>query len=116
MRDRVFGALDNLPPDIDPPEVSKADADARPILMLWVRSDRRTLLDLSRLADETFAERFQTIDGVSRVDIWGDKTPAMRLWLDPQRLAATACRRSTCATPWRARTSSCRRGASRASR
>jgi len=88
VRDRVFGALDNLPPDVDPPEVSKADADAQPIIMLWVRSDNRDLLDLSRLADEVFVERLQTISGVSRIDVWGDKTPAMRLWMDPQRLAA----------------------------
>lgn len=88
VRDQVSRALDNLPPDVDPPEVSKADADAPPIVMLWVRSDGRDLTELSRLAQDIFAERLQTIDGVSRIDIWGDREPAMRIWLDPQRLAA----------------------------
>ncbi len=88
VRDRVFRALANLPPDVDPPRVAKSDADDFPILMLTVNSDSRNLLELSRIADETFAERLQTIPGVSGIDIWGDQTYAMRLWLDPHRLAA----------------------------
>jgi multidrug efflux pump len=88
VRDRVSRAQYNLPPDVDPPRVAKADADAIPILMLTVYSDTRNLLELSRLADEAFAERLQTIPGVSSVDIWGDRTYAMRLWIDPQKLAA----------------------------
>jgi len=88
VRDRVYGALDNLPPDVDPPEVSKADADAQPIVQITLRSDTRNLLELSRLADELYVERLQTIPGVSRVDVWGDKTYAMRLWIDPVKLAS----------------------------
>ncbi|MGH9379997.1 MAG: efflux RND transporter permease subunit [Thermoanaerobaculia bacterium] len=88
VRDKVSRALGNLPPDVDPPEVSKADADAPPIVMLWVRSDGRDLSELSRLAQDVFAERLQTIEGVSQIDIWGEREPAMRIWLDPQRLAA----------------------------
>jgi len=88
VRDRVSRAQYNLPPDIEPPRVAKADADAIPILMLTVYSDSRNLLELSRLADEVFAERLQTIPGVSDIMIWGDRTYAMRLWIDPQKLAA----------------------------
>ena len=88
VRDRVFRVLGDLPPDVEPPEVSKADADAQPILMFTVFSPTRNLLELTRLADDQMAERLQTIDGVSRVDIWGSKDYAMRLWIDPQRLAA----------------------------
>ena len=88
VRDRVFRALANLPPDVDPPRVAKSDADDFPILMLTVDSDSRNLLELSRIADEIFAERLQTIPGVSGIDIWGDQTYAMRLWLDPHRLAS----------------------------
>lgn len=88
VRDRVSSAQRNLPPDVDPPQVSKADADSQPIVMINIKSDRRNLLELSRLADELFKERLQTIPGTSRVDIWGEKTYAMRLWLDPQKLAA----------------------------
>jgi multidrug efflux pump len=90
VRDRVFRAQSNLPPDIDPPSISKADADASPVVALTVGSDRRNLLELTRFADDVFVERLQTIPGVSRVDIWGSQTQSMRLWLDPQRLASYA--------------------------
>ena len=88
VRDRVSRALYNLPPDVEPPRVAKSDADAFPILMLTVYSDTRDLLELSRLADEVFAERLQTIDGVSDIMVWGARDYAMRLWIDPQKLAA----------------------------
>jgi multidrug efflux pump len=87
VRDRVFRAQSNLPPDVDPPSISKADADARPVVALAVGSDERNLLELTRFADDVFVERLQTIPGVSRIDIWGGKTHSMRLWIDPQRLA-----------------------------
>ncbi len=88
VRDKVSRAMSNLPPDIDPPIVSKADADARPIVGVSVRSDGRNLLELSRIAQEMFVERLQTIPSVASVDIWGEKTYAMRLWIDPHKLAA----------------------------
>ena len=88
VRDAVSAAIGRLPPDVEPPLVSKADSDASPIVQITLGSTTRNLLELTRIADELFAERLQTIPEVSRVDIWGDKTYAMRLWLDPQRLAA----------------------------
>lgn len=88
VQSRVGRAIGNLPPDTDPPIVSKADADARPIVFYNVKSDSRNLLQLSDVAENYFKERVQTIPGVSNVQIWGDKTYAMRLWMDPMRLAA----------------------------
>jgi multidrug efflux pump len=88
VRDHVSRAQRDLPPDVDPPIVSKADADARPIVGVSVRSDSRTLLELSRIAQDVFVERLQTIPNVASVDIWGEKTYAMRLWIDPRKLAA----------------------------
>lgn len=88
VQSRVSRAVRNLPPDADPPVVSKADADARPIVFLNVRSDKRDLLGLSDVAMNVFKERVQTIPGVSSVQIWGEKQYAMRLWMDPLRLAA----------------------------
>lgn len=88
VRDRVSRAIRQLPPDVEPPVVSKADADRNPILFLGVESSSRSLLELSEIADNFFKERLQTIPGVASVDIWGEKRYAMRLWLDPQRLAA----------------------------
>ncbi|MEM1204842.1 MAG: efflux RND transporter permease subunit [Acidobacteriota bacterium] len=88
VRDKVSQAGRELPPDADPPSVSKADADSSPIVFLNVKSDQRDLLELTAYADNVLKERFQTITGVAEVDIWGQKRYSMRLWLDPTRLAA----------------------------
>ena len=68
--------------------VSKADADANPIIQITVQSDKRTLLELSEIADLTIKERLQTIPNVSAVEIWGENRYSMRLWLDPSKMAA----------------------------
>jgi multidrug efflux pump len=86
-RDKVSQAMRLLPRDCDPPVVAKADADANPILQLTIESDKRSLLELSDLAELTFKEQLQTIAGVSAVNIFGQKRYAMRLWLDPVKLA-----------------------------
>ncbi|MCU0356262.1 MAG: efflux RND transporter permease subunit [Cyclobacteriaceae bacterium] len=88
VRDKVSGAIRNLPPDVDPPVVSKADADSSPIIFFSVVSDKRDLLELSRIAEIYFKERLQTIPGVSVVNIWGQRRYSMRLWMDPIRLAS----------------------------
>ena len=87
VRDKVSGAIRNLPPDVDPPVVSKADADSNPIIYLTVMSGKRDLLDLSRVASIYFKERLQTIPGVSAVNVWGEQKYSMRLWMDPIKLA-----------------------------
>ena len=76
-----------LPRDCDPPTVSKADADAMPILMVALHSDKRSLLELSELADLVVKEQLQTIQDVSSVMIWGEKRYCMRLWLDPVKMS-----------------------------
>lgn len=88
VRDRVSRAQQQLPPDAEPPSVSKSNASAPPIVFLNIKSDTRSLMELTEIADKRFKERLQTIEGVSRVDIWGEKTYSMRLQLDPQKLAA----------------------------
>ncbi len=88
VRDRVSRARGQLPQDVEPPTISKSDADASPIVFLNISSDQRNLMELTEIADNVFKERLQTISGVSRVDIWGEKMFSMRLWLSPQQLAA----------------------------
>ena len=87
VRDRTARAQRFLPRDCDPPTVGKADADANPILQISVQSSTRSLLELSEIADLTVKERLQTIASVSAVQIWGEKRYAMRLWLDPMKMA-----------------------------
>jgi multidrug efflux pump len=88
VRDRVSRAARTLPPDADAPIVEKADADTEPILFVAVQSPTRSILDVSDVADRVVRERVQTIPGVSNVRIFGEQRYAMRLWLDPVRLAA----------------------------
>ena len=87
VRDKVARAQRYLPRDCDPPTVSKADADASPILMVAIQSHTRSLLELSEIADLTVKEQLQTIPDVSSVSIWGEKRYSMRLWLDPVKMA-----------------------------
>ena len=87
VRDKVSRAQRFLPRDCDPPTVSKADADAMPILMVAIQSDKRSLLEISEIADLTVKEQLQTIPDVSSVSIWGEKRYSMRLWLDPVKMS-----------------------------
>ena len=88
VRDKVSVAQRYLPRDADPPTVSKADADSDPIMQITVQSPIRSMLELSEIADLTVKERLQTISNVSAVEIWGEYRYAMRMWLDPIRMAS----------------------------
>ena len=88
VRDRVSRTLNHLPKEIESPRVAKADADASPIIFMTVQSDSRSLLELTDFAYNIFLERFQTIPGVSTVSVYGERRYSMRLWLDPNKLAA----------------------------
>jgi len=89
VRDKVSGALRSLPQDIDaPPVVTKADANSDAILSLTVTSETRNQLEISDFAENVLAQTLQTIPGVSATWIMGQKRYAMRLWMDPEKLAA----------------------------
>ena len=87
VRDRVGRALERLPDEVDPPVVSKADADDDPIIVLSFNSPRYSRLELSEMADRIAVQRLQTVPGVSAVELRGPRF-AMRLWVDADRLAA----------------------------
>src|SRR6185436_10537872 len=89
VRDKVSQVVRLLPQDIDGlPTVTKSDANSDAIISLTLQSDTRSQLEVSDFAENVIAERLQTIPGVSTVQIWGQKKYAMRLWLDPSKLAA----------------------------
>ncbi|WP_367864586.1 efflux RND transporter permease subunit [Pedobacter sp. WC2423] len=89
VRDKVSQAARNLPKDIDGnPVVSKADANSDAIITMTIQSDKRNQLELSDYAENVIAERIQTIPGVSGVQIQGQKKYAMRIRIDPNKLAA----------------------------
>jgi hydrophobe/amphiphile efflux-1 (HAE1) family protein len=89
VRDKVSQAARYLPKDIDgTPVVSKSDDNNDPIITMTIQSAKRNQLELSDYAENVIAERIQTIPGVSGVRIYGQKKFAMRLWIDPNKLAA----------------------------
>jgi multidrug efflux pump len=77
-----------LPKDVDPPVISKSDADSGPIYNLNLSSKTRNILNLNEIATRNVKEKLQTIPGVSSVQMWGEKKYAMRLNIDPDRLAS----------------------------
>ncbi|MDX2176915.1 MAG: efflux RND transporter permease subunit [Candidatus Sumerlaeia bacterium] len=88
VRDKVSRAVDSLPEDVSPPEVEKADADSSPIIFMALTSETRDILEISHLADTVVKERIQTIPGVSAIRIFGERRYAMRLVMDPDKMAA----------------------------
>jgi HAE1 family hydrophobic/amphiphilic exporter-1/multidrug efflux pump len=89
VRDKVGQATRSLPLDIDaPPVVVKADANSDFILLLVVQSGTKSLMQLSDYADNVLQQQLQTIEGVSSVNVFGDKGYAMRIWLDPNKMTA----------------------------
>src|SRR4249919_2420996 len=89
VRDKVGQATRSLPLDIDaPPVVSKADANSDFILILAVQSRTKSLMELSDYAENVLQQQLQTINEVSSVNIFGQKRYAMRIWLNPDKMAA----------------------------
>ena len=88
VRDRVSRSMAVLPKDVDPPVISKSDADSGPIYSLNLSSKTRNILNLNEIATRNVKEKLQTIPGVSSVQMWGEKKYAMRLNIDPDRLAS----------------------------
>src|SRR5690606_18166861 len=88
VRDKVARVRGRrLPPEVDDPQISKADADSDFIISLSFNSDHHTRLELTELVDRLAVQRIQTIPGVAAVELRGQRY-AMRLWVDATRLAA----------------------------
>lgn len=89
VRDKVSQARRSLPQDLTtPPVVSKANANRDAIISMTVQSSTKNPLELTEYATNNLVERLQTIQGVSSVQIWGERKFAMRIWLDPAKLSA----------------------------
>jgi len=89
VRDKVSQATRNLPQDIDaPPVVGKSDASSDFIILMAVQSKTKGLLELSDYAETVLQEKFQTIPEVSGVNIFGQKRPSMRIWINPDKMNA----------------------------
>lgn len=88
VRDRVSGLLDNLPEEADPPEVQKVDTSDDVIIWFNLTSTKMTVPQLTDYAERYLVDRFSVLDGVASVRIGGQRSYAMRIWLDRNELAA----------------------------
>ncbi|HSC85504.1 MAG TPA: efflux RND transporter permease subunit, partial [Pseudomonas sp.] len=88
VRDRLGRVRSLLPEEIDEPLVQKVEADAQPVIWLAFHSQRYSAMEITDLLERVVQDRLQTIPGVSEVQIRGARTYAMRIWLDPEQLAA----------------------------
>ncbi|MGD8395391.1 MAG: efflux RND transporter permease subunit [Candidatus Eiseniibacteriota bacterium] len=88
VRDRVSRVRGQLPREADDPIVAKVDTNAQPIFWIGLSSDVHSTLELSDIADRILKERLQRLPGVGNVFIGAERRYAMRVWLDPQRMAA----------------------------
>ncbi len=88
VRDKVSRVRGRLPQDIEEPVVAKQDADAQPFFWLALSGDNYDLLQLSDVADREVKTRLQSLPGVGRAMIFGERRYSMRIWLSPMALAA----------------------------
>ncbi|MBX7152952.1 efflux RND transporter permease subunit [bacterium] len=88
VRDRVSRIRGALPQEVDDPVISKVDANAQAIVWLALSSEHHNGLELTDIGDRILKERIQRLPGVGSVIIGGERRYAMRVWLDPLRMAA----------------------------
>jgi multidrug efflux pump len=88
VRDRLGRVRGLLPDEIDEPIVQKVEADAQPVIWLAFFSERYNALEITDVLERVIKDRLQTIPGVAEVQVRGGRTFAMRIWLDPEKLAA----------------------------
>ncbi|PAU51832.1 efflux RND transporter permease subunit [Pseudomonas indica] len=88
VRDRLGRVRGLLPEEIDEPIVQKVEADAQPVIWMAFFSERYSAMEITDVLERVIQDRLQTIPGVSEVQIRGARTFAMRIWLDPEKLAA----------------------------
>jgi multidrug efflux pump len=90
VRDKVSRVRQRLPQDVDEPVIAKVEADASPVIWLALTSDTHSALQLSDFANRLAKPVLQTAPGAAEVRVYGERRYSMRIWMDPDRLAAYA--------------------------
>jgi HAE1 family hydrophobic/amphiphilic exporter-1 len=86
VRDKVSGAVGQLPLDAEPPIVQKFDVNSQP--MLWMALAGLDARELSDYADQVVKPALQSVPGVGNVILPGFREPMIRIWVDRDKLAA----------------------------
>jgi multidrug efflux pump len=88
VRDRVSRVLSQLPDESDPPQITKQDASAETTMWINISSNTRSLMEVSDYSERFIVDALSSVEGVAQVRGGGQRRPAMRIWVDPKRLAA----------------------------
>ena len=88
VRDRTARVRNRLPQAVDEPVIAKVEADAFPVIWLSFTSDTLNGLQINDLVNRIVKPRLQTVTGAADVRIFGERKYAMKVWLDPDKLAA----------------------------
>ena len=88
VRDRLGRVRNLLPDEVDEPIVQKVEADAQPVVWIAFHSQQHSAMEITDVLERVIKDRLQTIPGVSEVQVRGARTFSMRIWLDPEKLAA----------------------------
>ncbi len=86
VREKVSGAMRQLPPNVLPPVVQKADPDSDAIITIAVSGDR-PVRELTEIADKQIRRAMETVDGVAAVDITGGRSRQINIFLDVDKLS-----------------------------
>src|SRR5262245_6535370 len=87
VREKVAGAMRQLPPNVIPPVIQKADPDSEPVMTVAVASDR-SLRETTEIADKQIRRILETVDGVGEVSMSGGRERQIRIYVDAERLSA----------------------------
>jgi multidrug efflux pump len=88
VRDRTSRVRNRLPQAVEEPVIAKVEADAFPVIWLSFTSETLNALQINDLVNRVVKPRLQTVTGAADVRIFGERKYAMRVWLDPDKLAA----------------------------
>jgi len=86
VREKVAGAIKNVPPELLPPVITKVDPDADPVMSLMVSSDTMSLRTLTEIADKQVSRAIQTVNGVGQVTIAGSRSREVHIVVDIEKL------------------------------
>lgn len=88
VQNAVSSIRNDLPDEVEPPRVVKADNDASPIMRLNVSATGMDQGDLADLVDDVILPRIQAVEGVAQADDYGVRDQVIRVRVMPVSLAA----------------------------
>lgn len=88
IRGAIASVQSQLPREVEQPIISKRDPQARPILIISFVDPHKSIGQLSDYVEQFIKPQLNTVAGVAKLYIWGERKYAMRVWLKPAAMAA----------------------------